>query len=421
MLLTDFAAYSHGGADWTEAFEHAVQTIRQQGGGVLTVPAGVYLTGPIRLTGNMTLDIQSGAEIRFLQDLSAFPLVDLEFEGIPSPCYMPCLYARGEENITVTGYGTLNGQGSSWWKLLREGALEHPRPYLMCFDTCRHVVLENVTLTQSPCWTVHPLRCDQVVLRGLLIRNPYDSPNTDGIDPDGCRNVLITGCTVDVGDDCIAIKSGTEDTPNPQPSESIIITNCHFLHGHGGVVMGSEMSGGIRNVVVSSCVFRQTDRGVRLKTRRFRGGAVESIQLDNLLMEQVMCPFVFNMFYECGKNGRTPEVRDKNPRPVDDKTPLLRDVRITNVTARSCGACAGFFYGLPERPVEGISLTNVLVEMDENAPAAKPAMMEEGPVMKGAGFYLRNARRVDLSGVTVLGVRGELTDTDDSVQLSRPV
>ena len=416
MLITEYSALSEGGKNWSRAFSEALETLRVQGGGVLTVPPGVYPTGPIQLYSGVTLDVQSGSEIRFLQDLGAYPLVDIEFEGIPGKGYMPCLYARDARNIAVTGFGTLNGQGSYWWQLFKGKQLEYPRPYLVCFDSCADVTLENVTLTQSPCWTVHPLRCENMVIRGIRIKNPADSPNTDGIDPNGCRNVRITDCTIDVGDDCIAVKSGTEDTVAPSPSENIIIANCHFLHGHGGVELGSEMSGGIRNVLVTSCVFVETDRGIRLKTRRGRGGEVAGIQLDNLIMEKVMCPFVFNMYYFCGKGGRLPEIQDKRPRPADDTTPSLRDVRISNVTARRCGACAGFFYGLPERPVEGVTLRNVLGAMDETADAACPAMMNDCPTRKGRGFYLRNARRVDLSGVMVLGVQGPLTDADDSVR-----
>ena len=417
MLLTDYAAFSQNGADWSRAFAEALKQLRKDGGGVLTVPAGDYPTGPIELFSHVTLEIQSGARVRFLQDADAFPLVELEFEGIPGLCYKPCLYAKDQEDIAVTGYGALDGQGEYWWKQKREGTLSYPRPYLVCFDSCRNVTLENVTLTQSPCWTVHPLRCDHVVIRGLHILNPADSPNTDGIDPDGCRNVRILDCTIDVGDDCIAIKSGTEDTVNPSPSEYILINNCHFLHGHGGVVMGSEMSGGIRNVLVSDCLFYETDRGVRLKTRRGRGAQVEGIQLSNLVMEKVMCPFVFNMYYFCGKGGKLPQVQDKGPRPVTAMTPSLSDVRISGVTARKCGACAGFFYGLPEMPVQGVTMRDVLVEMDENAAPGLPAMMTDCPEMKGRGFYLRNAVDVDLSGVRVKNVQGPLYDLDESVRL----
>ena len=352
MNILDYAASVPTPADWTAAFQQAIADLRTRGGGTLIVPAGDYHTGAIRLYDNMTLHIESGAVLRFHQDASAFPLIDLEFEGIAGLAHQPCIYAEHAKNVTITGYGTLDGQGSYWWTRQRAGQNAHPRPYLVCFNHCEHVTLENVTLTNSPAWTVHPLYCRNVVIRGLNIKNPADSPNTDGIDPDGCQDVRIHDCTIDVGDDCIAIKSGTEDTPNRQVCERIIISNCHFLHGHGGVVLGSEMSGGIRNVVVSSCVFYETDRGIRLKTRRGRGGTVEGIQLNNLVMEKVMCPFVFNMYYFCGANGKMKHVWDKAPYPVTDATPCLRDVVISDVRARQCTACAGFFYGLAEMPVD---------------------------------------------------------------------
>ena len=417
MNIREYAAYSIDGKDWTEAFIRAIDDMKQQGGGVLTVPAGEYPTGSIRLYDNMTLNIESGAALRFHQDEAAFPLIELEFEGVAGKMHQACIYAEQAKNVTVTGYGTVDGQGSYWWKQIREkGRTEYPRPYLVCFSDCEHVVLENVTLTNSPAWTVHPLRCRNVVIRGLNIKNPADSPNTDGIDPDACQDVRIHDCTIDVGDDCIAIKSGTEATPNRQPSERIIITNCHFLHGHGGVVLGSEMSGDIRNVVVSSCVFYETDRGIRLKTRRGRGGTVEGIQLTNLVMEKVMCPFVFNMYYFCGADGKMKHVWDKAPYPITERTPCLRDVSITGVRARGCTACAGFFYGLAEMPVEGVSLQDVVVEMTDG-PSGYPAMMDSCPSMQRNGFFLRNAVNVDIRGVKVLGVKGEWLDIDDSVQL----
>jgi len=417
MNIRDYAAYSCEGRDWTQAFIRAIDDMKRQGGGVLTVPAGEYPTGSIRLYDNMTLNIESGAVLRYHQDAAAFPLIECEFEGARGLMHQSCIHAENAKNVTVTGYGTVDGQGGYWWKQIREKhRTEHPRPYLVCFVDCEHVVLENVTLVNSPAWTVHPLRCRNVTIRGLNIKNPADSPNTDGIDPDSCQDVRISDCTIDVGDDCIAIKSGTEKTPDRQPSERIIITNTHFLHGHGGVVLGSEMSGDIRNVVVSSCVFYETDRGIRLKTRRGRGGIVEGVQLTNLVMEKVMCPFVFNMYYFCGADGRMKHVWDKAPYPVGEGTPCLRDVSISGVRARRCTACAGFFYGLAEMPVEGVSMRDVVVEMCDGS-SGRPAMMDGCPDMQRAGFFLRNAVNVDLRGVKVRGVKGEWLDVDASVQL----
>ncbi len=417
MNIRDYYDHSCNGMDWTQAFARAIADMLPNGG-VLNVPAGEYPTGSIRLYDNMTLNLESNAVLKFHQDADAFPLIDLEFEGSAVKMHQPCIYAEDAKNIAVTGFGTLDGQGEYWWKRHLSRVNEHPRPYLVCFNNCEHVVLENLTLINSPVWTVHPLRCRNVTVRGLNIKNPADSPNTDGINPDSCHDVRIYDCTIDVGDDCIAIKSGTEHTPNRQSCERIIITNCHFLHGHGGIVLGSEMSGDIRNVVVSSCVFYETDRGIRLKTRRGRGGTVEGIQLTNLLMEKVMCPFVFNMYYFCGADGKMKHVWDKNPYPVTERTPCLRDVSISNVRARKCTACAGFFYGLAEMPVDMISMQDVVVEMADG-PADCPAMMDGCPEMQRAGFFLRNAVNVDLRGVKVRGVDGMWLDADESVILEK--
>lgn len=418
MNIREYYALSREGKDWTEAFRAAIDALRQQGGGVLTVPAGDYPTGSIRLYDNMTLDVQSGATIRFHQDPDAFPLVDLEFEGKASLMHQACIFAQHAKNVIVTGFGTIDGQGEYWWERMRKHTLTHNRPYLICFVDCERVVIENVTLTNSPVWTVHPLRCKHVTCRGLMVKNPYEGPNTDGINPDSCTDVRILDCTIDVGDDCVTIKSGTEETPELSPCERIIIEGCHFVHGHGGVVLGSEMSGNIRNVVVGNCIFHQTDRGIRLKTRRGRGGVVEGVQLFNLVMEKVMCPFVFNMYYgPQDPEGKFPVINDKNPRPVDKGTPVLRDVAITGVRARKCGAAAAFFYGLPEMPVEGVTMNDVVVEMDPDGTPDYPGMMDGLPLMKGEGIFMRNARGVDLRGVRVEGVQGKVFNVDDSVEL----
>ncbi len=417
MNIIEYAHLSENGTDWTRAFAAACECLKQRGGGELFVPAGNYPTGSVRLYGNTTLRLENGATLLFHQSESAYPLIPLEFEGDRKLMHQACVFAENAENVRITGDGAIDGQGAFWWDKVKNRSLEHSRPYLVCFSNCAHVTIENVTLKNSPCWTVHPLRCDDVSIRGLRIKNPPDSPNTDGINPDACRDVRISDCVIDVGDDCIAIKSGTQHTPDRRACERIIITNCHFLHGHGGIVIGSEMSGGVRNVLVSDCVFYETDRGVRLKTRRGRGGAVEGIQLFNLVMERVICPFVFNMYYFCGDEGKAKRVWDKNPYPVDDGTPALRDVFISGVTCRDCGACAGYFYGLAEMPVERITLRDVTVEMDANAEPGRPAMMEGCSDMRARGFIIRNARGVKLAGVSVIGAEGDEVDLDDTAQV----
>ncbi|MBQ3669716.1 MAG: glycoside hydrolase family 28 protein [Clostridia bacterium] len=415
MNILDYAAYSCGGSDWTHAFEKAIFDLRRQGGGTLHVPAGLYPTGPVRLYDDMALDVEAGAELRFHRDENAYPLVEMEYEGKKCMMHMPCVFAVDAKRVTLTGRGTLNGQGDHWWPRVFDHSLEHPRPHLVAFYRCEDVVLENLRLINSAVWTVHPLRCKNVVIRGLYIKNPYESPNTDGIDPDSCTDVRISDCTIDVGDDCIAIKSGTETTPEKEACERIIITGCHFLRGHGGVVLGSEMSGGIKNVVVSSCVFYGTDRGVRLKTRRGRGGTVECVQMSDLVMENVVSPFVFNMYYYVGRDERMRHVWDKNALPVDGGTPRLKDVSISGVRARGCTSCAGFFYGLPEMPIDGVTLSDVVIEMGDGY-IEDPGMMNDCPRLVKAGFFMRNVKRFTLNRVKVLNAVGETLDADESAQ-----
>ncbi len=405
MYISEFAKFRRG-EDWTDAFAEAAKVIEKAGGGVLKVAAGVYETGPIRLVSRMKLEVEAGAEIRFTDDEDRFPAMELEFEGILGLCHTPCVYAEDAEFVTLTGEGTINGCGKAWWDRRWANALKHNRPYLVCFNRCKHVTISDLTLTNSPVWTVHPLRCDDVTIKDLRIINPYNSPNTDGIDPDASSDVTIQNCYIDVGDDCIAIKSGTENTPARRPCERIVITGCHFMHGHGGVVLGSEMSGGIHDVVVSDCVFRETDRGIRLKTRRGRGGEVSGLRACNLMMDGVMCPFVFNMYYFCGEDGKTFYVSDKAERPVDERTPRLSDVSITGVSIKNCTSCAGYFYGLPESPIDRVTLRDVKVSYSGDK-AEKPAMMFDCPEMKHAGFYMRNTKNVTVADTDFSGLEGE--------------
>jgi polygalacturonase len=253
----------------------------------------------------------------------------------------------------------------------------------------------------SPSWTVNPVGCYNVTLDNLSINNPADSPNTDGINPESCTNVRISNCNIDVGDDCIAIKAGTEDTKERIPCENITITNCTMVHGHGGVVLGSEMSGDIRNVTISNCVFKQTDRGIRMKSRRGRGGTIEDIRISNIVMEDVICPFTLNLYYFCGPRGKEKYVWDKNPYPITDETPCFRRIHFANITARNVHASAGFLYGLAEQYVSEITFTNIDISMARNAVPGHPDMMTGIENMNNRGFYLGNARDVQFHQVTI--------------------
>ena len=247
-------------AVWTDCFAQAIAELHKAGGGVLTVPTGEYSTGPIELCSNMELHLEPGAVIRFLNDPAAFPLQECQYEGRISHRPKPCLSAFNAENVALTGSGVLDGCGAPWWAAQRARTLANGRPYLLHFENVTHLRVCGVQLRNSPAWTVHPLNCVDVLIEDVSICNPYNSPNTDGINPESCRDVRILNCRVDVGDDCITLKSGTEETPSPVPCENIVIANCLLVHGHGGIVIGSEMSGGVRNVTVTNCVFTRFAR-----------------------------------------------------------------------------------------------------------------------------------------------------------------
>lgn len=359
----------------------------------------------------MSLHLEAGAELVFIQDQEQFEVVEAEFEGRSRKMYMPCIYARDAENVRITGSGVINGQGAYWWERLE--SLEYARPYLVHFVNCCHVKILDTMFLDSPAWTIHPQYCEDVEIRAITIKNPADSPNTDGINPDSCRNVRIADCLIDVGDDCITLKSGTEETPQRVPCENITIANCNMVHGHGGVVIGSEMSGTVRNVVITGCVFQDTDRGIRVKTRRGRGGAVESVVVSNIIMERVLCPFTFNMFYQCGACGAA--YKEKCPHEVNAATPAIRNIQIQNLMVKDAIAAAGFFYGLPEMPIENIFISDCQISMKENGEAGMPAMLEDFSPMQGAGIYMRFADRVTLRNVRIQSCRGEKVDRDASV------
>lgn len=401
--IADYGALSNSEMLATEAIAKAIDAASEAGGGTVYVPAGTYRTGAVLLKSNIELHLSPGSRLSFSVNPEDYPVVESRWEGVKRSVHASCIYGSGLVNISVTGGGCLDGNGKPWWEKQRNRPeeLTYPRPKLVSFDHCERVTIKDITLLNSPSWTVNPIRCTNVTIDNLTILNPADSPNTDGINPESCSNVRISNCHIDVGDDCIAIKAGTEDTEERIPCENITITNCTMIHGHGGIVLGSEMSGDIRNVTVSNCVFKQTDRGIRLKSRRGRGGVVEDIRVSNIVMEDVLCPFILNLYYFCGPRGKDKYVWDKRPYPVTNETPCFRRIHFANITARRVHAAAGFLYGLAEQYVSEITFSNVDISMAENAIPGRPAMMAGIEEMNNRGFYLGNVRDIHFSQVTI--------------------
>ncbi|WP_028530559.1 glycoside hydrolase family 28 protein [Paenibacillus sp. HW567] len=401
--IVDYGALRDSPVAATDAIAAAIEAASEAGGGTVYVPAGTFLTGAIQLRSNIELRLSPGAVLSFSTNPLDYPAVESRWEGVKRQVHSPCIYGAGLVNISITGSGTLDGNGAPWWDKHRNqpAELEFPRPTLIGFIGCRRVTIQDVTLINSPSWTVNPIGCSNVTIHNLSILNPADSPNTDGINPESCSGVRISNCNIDVGDDCIAIKAGTEDTQERVPCENITITGCTMLHGHGAVVLGSEMSGDIRNVTISNCVFKQTDRGIRMKSRRGRGGIIEDIRISNIVMEDVICPFTLNLYYFCGPRGKEKYVWDKSPYPITADTPCFRRIHYANITARKVHASAGFLYGLAEQYVSEITFTNVDISMAENAVSGAPDMMTGLEPMKGRGFYLGNVRDVQFNQVTI--------------------
>jgi polygalacturonase len=268
-------------------------------------------------------------------------------------------------------------------------------------------------------WTVTPLACENVQIRGVTIINPPDSPNTDGINPDSCRNVRISDCHVDVGDDCITIKSGKEDDGRRElrACENITVTNCTLVHGHGGVVIGSEISGNVRNIAISNCVFVGTDRGIRIKARRGRGGVVEDIRVSNLVMDGVLCPIVVNLFYGCGAWGEK-KVTDTAPHPVDAGTPRFRRFRYSNITARRVKYAAAYILGLPEMFAEDMIISDSSFYLDpENTEAGQPAMASVCAKHCRAGIIAQNVRQLAVRNVDVTDQIGPAVHVRNAVDV----
>jgi len=384
------------------------------GGGTVRVAAGRYVTGAITLRDDITLELEAGATLVGSEDPADYPPVEARWEGRHQTTHAPLIGGSGLRNVAITGRGTIDGAGAPWWKRFREKTLAHPRPRLVSFHESTNVLIEGITLVNSPAWTINPVRCENVTVHRVTIKNPADSPNTDGINPDSCRYVHISDCHIDVGDDCITIKSGieTEAEDKRGPCENITITNCTMAHGHGAVVLGSEMSGDVRNVVISNCVFSETECGIRIKTRRGRGGVIEDVRVSNIVMSDVLLPFSVNLFYNALRKG-DPVIADRQPRPVDAGTPRVRRLRFGDITAENAHYAAAFLYGLPESPIEDVSFRDVAIRMSQHADSGVPRNIDGQEPLSRAGFIARNVRGLRLEGVEVSGQRGEpfvLTD-----------
>jgi polygalacturonase len=358
----DFGAKADGTTKDTAAIQSAIDACAAKGGGTVQLTAGTYLSAPIVLKSNITLHLDKGATLLGSPDHADYP-AKIEFR---LPAAQGLVSATNAENVAITGEGTIDGQGESWWNMIRgvhdAGVMgnSHPRPRLVVFDHCKHVRVEGVTIQNSPFWQLVPYYCDDVLIRNVRILAPYPSPNTDAVDPFSSSNVRIDHLYADTGDDAIAIKSGAIDSPGgDDPVHDITITDCTFLHGHG-LSIGSELAGGAHDILAERIHFDGSDNGIRVKANRDRGNDVSNLVFRDIDMKDVKNPLVISEYYP----RILPPPGDVAPAPVTRLTPHFHNIVFQNVTATG-GVMAGAIVGLPEAPVTDIVLQNVNLSGDK--------------------------------------------------------
>jgi len=462
VTITDFGAQNGGQTLCTQAFADAIKAVSMKGGGKVVVPRGIWLTGPITLKSNIEIYTESGAVVVFSTDKSLYPLVETNFEGFNTFRCMSPVNGRNLENIAITGKGVFDGSGDAWravkkekltdsqWKkLVASGGLvgdkdrtwypsqqfidgekiaemnvprdlktkaefeqvkDFLRPVMISLISCKKVLIDGPSFQNSPAWCIHPLLCEDFTMQNTTVRNPWYSQNGDGIDIESCKNSTIHDSNFDVGDDAICIKSGKdkEGRDRGTPNENLIVKYCIVYHGHGGVTVGSEMSGGVRNLHVSNCTFIGTEVGLRFKSNRGRGGVVENIYISDIEMMNIPTQAIsFNLYYSgrsasedlnSGENGSVEKLF-----PVTEETPQFKNIFIRNVNCK--GAFLGIFLqGLPEMKLENILLENIQMEAEFGLICSDSKNVN----IKNLSLKTKNTPAIDLknsSDVTIDGMQ----------------
>jgi polygalacturonase/predicted esterase len=412
VSIVAFGARQDNAWETTKAFKKAFDSCMLSGGGHVIVPPGIWPTGPIQLRSRVDLHLKPGAVIQFSDRFDDYPLINTTWEGLPRVRCVSPLFGNNLTNVSITGQGIIDGAGQAWrpvkkfkvtakhWKTLIESggvlndkedvwwpnqeALNGPelvqaleerhailrdyaplraylRPVMVSLINCKNVLLDGPTFQNSPAWNIHPLLCEDVTIRNITVRNPWFSQNGDGLDLESCRNVTVSNSTFDVGDDAICLKSGKNEygRKRGKACENIVITDCTVYHGHGGITIGSEMSGGVKNVFIDNCTFLGTDVGLRFKSTRGRGGVVENIHIQNVRMSNIATDAIsFNTFY----GGAAPKPIDNSYSAtkvkVDESTPQFKNILIKNVLCEGANR-AIWIQGLPEMAIQGIRFEKI--------------------------------------------------------------
>lgn len=451
--ITVYGARPDGKTLNTKSINDAIRDCSKKGGGVVRISRGVWLTGLVEMQNNVNLHISRSAILLFTADFNQYRLVRGNYEGRPSMRNQSPISGTNLTNIAITGSGVVDGNGDHWrmvgqdrltvreWKekvasggmvsedgrtwfpsgKTRKGHLtkdagailpnkkvsdyeavkDYLRPTLLNFTSCKNVLLQGVTFQNSPAWCLHLLMCEQLTIKNVQAKNPDYAQNGDGLDLESCKNVVVDGCTFDVGDDGICIKSGKDEAGRQRgiPTENVVIKNCFVYKGHGGFVIGSEMSGGARNIFISDCSFMGTDKGLRFKTARGRGGIVEDIYVKNIYMKDIVDEAIyFDMYYFT----KPPARGEKTAVPaVTEETPRFRNFDIQQVVCH--GAKKGIFIrGLPEMSVQNVSIRDVELKTDKAIEIIEAANITLSDVKVSTSqsdplLYIENSRHVQVN------------------------
>ena len=436
LNVRDFGAKGDGETDDTPAIQAAICACPENGR--VLIPEGSYHVLPLFLKSCITLEIAKGAQLLLCTDMNAFPVLpgraDAKnahgeyiiggWEGEAHVSRASAINGFGLKNVNIIGEGTVNGRGgeAGWWLNPKTGD-KPARPRMLYLRDCEHVTVQGVHFINSPSWNLHPCFSRDLSFISVRVTAPRKSPNTDGFDPESCSGVRVLGTRFSTGDDCIAIKSGKMymGKEYKTPCEDIEIAYCLMLDGHGGVTVGSEMSGGVKHVRVHSCLMEGNDRGLRIKTRRGRGkwGVIDDIEFTDVKMVRVKAPLTVNAMYFCDADGKGPYVQNREKQPVDEGTPTIGSVTFERVTATDCQACCAYMLGLPENPARELRLKDCVFAMDAHAEPMSPVMAcgVEPSVRKG--IYARFVDKVTLENVSMTGVEGDEVTVDDVGELVR--
>ncbi|MGL2988045.1 glycoside hydrolase family 28 protein [Flavobacterium sp. RSSA_27] len=461
VSIVDFGAVNGGKVLNTKAFEDAIDAVSKKGGGKVVIPPGVWLTGPIVLKSNLELHAQTGALIVFSTDKKRYPIIKTSFEGLDTwRCISP-IYGKDLENVAFTGKGVWDGSGEAWrhvkkskmtatqWKdLVASGGVlnakkdtwypseqymaginnadqnvrhdlktkeefeaihDFLRPVLLSIQNSKRVMLDGPVFQNSPAWCLHPFMIEDLIIRNISVRNPWFSQNGDGLDVESCKNVIVENSSFDVGDDAICVKSGKDKDGRDRgvACENVIIKNNIVYHGHGGVTVGSEMSGGVKNIHVSNCTFMGTDVGLRFKSTRGRGGIVENVYISDVFMTNIPSQAIsFDLFYG-GKSiaeklaEGTTSIAAKAA-PVNEETPQFKNISIKNVFISDAYE-ALFLQGLPEMNLNTIEISNLVAKAKKGVTIVDASNLKLNnfklDIQDETIFSIYNVKNMTLNGI----------------------